>query len=378
MTDVVEINSIEALRSYHLAWTALHAETPRATFFQTFEWLENYWQHCGGHQRLRVLIVRASGRPIGILPLVERVESSRLGPVRVLTYPLDNWGTWYGPIGPNQTATLALAMKHLAAQPRTWDVFAPRWTAHDTTDRGCTEHAMQIAGMTPAVEKQGSTSVIEFDRFTNHQSQSDGGWNAYLQSRTKKVRHELLRQRRQLDKQGKVAFHRFRPEPHRCGDGDPHWEVYEDCLAVAEKSWQATSKSGNTLCHGSVAELLADAHDVAARLGMLDMCLLTVGGKPAAYYYAYHCDGRIFGLRTGFDPSIPGGAGSVLLGRLIEDSFARGDKRLDLGVGPEAYKRRLRTSVETSSQLTHIARGAWRPQALRVAKKIVRRLGRAS
>lgn len=376
MTDVVEINSIEALRSYHLAWNALHAETPRAAFFQTFEWLETYLRHCGGHQRLRVLIVRASGRPIGILPLVERVEPSRLGPVRVLTYPLDDWGTWYGPIGPNQTATLALAMKHLAAQPRTWDVFAPRWTAHDTTDRGCTEHAMQIADLTPTVEPYAATSVVEFDQFEDEQG--DGGWNAYLLSRTKKVRHEIRRQRRQLERQGTVEFSRYRPEPLRCGDGNPHWDAYEQCLKIAQKSWQATSRNGNTLCHGDVAKFLIDAHESASRVGMVDLSLLTVGGKPAAYYYAYHYNGQIFGLRTGFDPSIPGGAGAVLLNQLIEDSFARGDQRLDLGVGPEAYKRRLRTTVETSSQLSHIARHAWRPQALRVAKKIAQRFSRAS
>lgn len=370
MTDVVEINDIESLRSYHLAWTALHAETPRASFFQTFEWLENYWRHHREGQTLRVLIVRASGRPIGIVPLVERVEPSRLGPIRVLTYPLDDWSAWFGPIGLNQTATLALAMKHLANGPRTWDVFVPRWTAHDTTDRGRTEHAMRLAGMPAKVEDHAITSVLQIDRFAN--------WEAYLSSRTAKVRHEIGRQRRQLERDFEVGFTRHRPQPLRCGDGEPGWELYEQCLAIAVKSWQATSRTGNTLCHGSVAELLSDSHESAARLGMVDMNVLTLDGQPAAYYYGYHCRGEILGLRTGFDPNLPGGAGSVLLSKLIEDSFDRGDRRLDMGVGSEAYKRRLRTTVETSSRLSHIATGAWRPRALQAAKWCARRLSRVS
>lgn len=369
MADVIEVNDIASLQSYHLAWTALHAETPRASYFQTLEWLENYWNHCGEGKRLRVLIVLVEGRPIGILPLVELTETTKLGPVRVLTYPLDNWGPWFGPIGMNQTATLAQAMKHLARTPRTWDVFAPRWTAHDTTDRGRTEHSMRLAGLTAIVEDDQTTSVIELDRFAD--------WETYLASRSAKVRHEVRRQRRQLMKGRRVEFVRHRPEALRHGDGEPRWDLYQDCIAIAEKSWQAVSRTGNTLCHGTVAAQLADAHEQAARLGMLDMSVLYLDGKPAAYYYAYCCNGEVLGLRTGYDPNLADGAGAVLLGMVIEDSLSRGDRRLDLGVGPEGYKARLRTTVETSSRLTHIAATAWRPWALRAARWWTSRLRRA-
>ncbi|TWT99990.1 hypothetical protein Pla108_09340 [Botrimarina colliarenosi] len=370
MADVVELNDLDSLRSYHLAWTALHAATPRASYFQTFEWLETYWKHCGEGKRLRVLVVRSGGRPIGILPLVEQTEPSKLGPVRVLTYPLDNWGPWFGPIGASQTATLAMAMKHLARTPRTWDVFLPRWTAHDTTDRGRTEHAMRLAGLHAVVEDDQSTSVIELDRFAN--------WEAYLASRTTKARHEIRRQRRRLAGKHRVTFVRHRPEALRNGEGDPRWDLYGQCLQIAEQSWQAVSRSGNTLCHGAVAEMLVDAHSQAARLGMLDMSVLYLDDKPAAYYYAYHCNGAVLGLRTGYDPHFAAGAGTVLLGRVIEDSLNRGDRSFDLGVGGEAYKARLRTIVQKSSRLTHIAAGAWRPRALQAARRLANRLRPAS
>ncbi len=360
MAEVVEVNDLPSLRSYHLAWTALHAETPRASYFQTLEWLECYWKHCGDGKRLRVLIVTASGRPIGIMPLVELTETTRLGPVRVLTYPLDNWGPWYGPIGLQQTATLAVAMKHLTRTPRTWDVFVPRWTAHATDDRGRTERAMRLAGLPASVEDDQSTSIIELKRFAD--------WEAYLGSRTAKVRHEIRRQRRRLMRDHQVTLVRHRPEALRRGDGDPRWDLYRDSVVIAEQSWQAVSRTGNTLCHGTVAELLLDAHQQAARLGMVDMSLLYLDGRPAAYYYGYRCDGDVLGLRSGYDPKVASGAGSVLLGLVIDDSLSRGDRRLDLGVGFEAHKARLRTTVETSARLTHIAPGAWRPRALRAAK----------
>ena len=106
MSHVEEINDIFQLEGYRLLWNALLPQTRNATFFQSFDWLKVYWEHFGVGQRLRVLVVCSEGRPIGILPLVVRREKSRVGPIRVLTYPLHDWGTFYGPIGPNPTATL--------------------------------------------------------------------------------------------------------------------------------------------------------------------------------------------------------------------------------------------------------------------------------
>ena len=52
----------------------------------------------------------SAGEALGILPLCVRTEMYRLNKVRVLTYPLDNWSTWYGPIGPNPASTMLAAM----------------------------------------------------------------------------------------------------------------------------------------------------------------------------------------------------------------------------------------------------------------------------
>jgi hypothetical protein len=99
MIEVHEINDLEELAGYRLAWNSWLASSPRATFFNTYDWLENYWRHFGENQKLRALIVRSAGLPIGILPLCVRRERHGLGSARVLTYPLDGWGSWYGPIG---------------------------------------------------------------------------------------------------------------------------------------------------------------------------------------------------------------------------------------------------------------------------------------
>ena len=74
MIEVQEINDIDELAGYRLAWNSWLANSPRASFVNTFDWLDNYWQHFGDNQQLRALVVRSAGAPIGILPLCVRRE----------------------------------------------------------------------------------------------------------------------------------------------------------------------------------------------------------------------------------------------------------------------------------------------------------------
>ena len=365
MPDVLEINDIEALRPFHEEWTALHSQTPGASFFNTLEWLQTYWAHYGKEQRLRVLVVRHEGQTIGFVPLCERTETTRLGKVRVLTYPLDDWGMWYGPVGAAQAMISTRAMQHLAETPRDWHLLEPRWTDTEA-DQGRLEQAMQHAGLTPAVAPHRKTSVIECHQFDD--------WDAYLASRKSKTRHEILRKRRQLERGHHVEYAVYRPKSLADGGGDPRWDLYGACLEVSRKSWQAGSKTGNTLCQTHVSQFLADAHEQAARLGMAEIHLLRIDGAAVAYFYGYHCRGQAMGLRMGYDPSAPKGVGSVLISYVLQNSFEQGDLCFDLGVGTEAFKRDLRTATKTCSHLTHINTRSWRSQALATARWAKKRL----
>jgi hypothetical protein len=61
MTEVHEIRDIDELAGYRLAWNSWLAESSRATFANTFDWLDTYWRHFGHDQQLRALVVRSAG-----------------------------------------------------------------------------------------------------------------------------------------------------------------------------------------------------------------------------------------------------------------------------------------------------------------------------
>ena len=229
---------------------------------QTFDWLEAYWRHFGGEQRLRVLVVRAAGKPIGIVPLCVKQERRHFGSVRMLTYPLDGWGAHYSPLGGCQAATLILAMRHIASTPRDWDLIDLPWVDDGGTDRGRTAKAMQAAGFGCVKTANDANSIIDMNE----------GWDAYLKSRCSKVRQDMRRTLRRFGalqadgrrgtlhaetKWGAVEYTRHRPGSFVDGDGDPAWSLYDECEEVARHSWQAESTNGNTLCHNRYREFPA-------------------------------------------------------------------------------------------------------------------------
>ena len=362
---VIEVNAIDELAGYRLAWDALVAQSPHSNYFQTLDWLASYFRHQGRDCRLRALVVQSCGKTIGFLPLVVRTEATKVGPLRVLTYPLHDWGTFYGPIGPNTTATLLAGFGHLRRAARDWDVLELRWIDEDLVDRGRTARALQAKGLSAYRSAWSTTAIIDME--------TSGGWDAYWASRTTKWRTNVRRNERRLAELGAVRHVRYRPLGSRYGDDDPRWDLYETCEYVSLQSWQGASNTGTTITHQTVREFLRDAHETAARTGGVDLNLLYVNDLPVAFNYGYHYQGHLFGLRMGFDRSRGAdGAGSVLLCRMIQDSFARGDRLFDLGADYLDCKRPWRTRLANSYRYSHYPAGISRAQIIHAKRWMTR------
>jgi len=272
MTRVTEINSLEELAGRRLLWDLLLSQTREATFFQSLDWLWAYWRHHGERQRLRVLIVEATDRPIGILPLTVISEPTRLGAIRVLTYPLDGWGTFFGPIGPNPAATLVSGLRHIHETPQDWDLLDLRWVDAKGIDAGRAAAALRSVDLAAAQKPWQEVAQIELT----------GDWNAYWLGRDPDWRREVERTGRRLAERGELNYIRYRPEGDRCGDGDPRWDLYDACERLARRSWQGSAADGTTLSHDSVRAYLRDAHAAAAAAGGVDLNLLLSDGQLAA------------------------------------------------------------------------------------------------
>jgi CelD/BcsL family acetyltransferase involved in cellulose biosynthesis len=354
-----EINSIEELTPLRPVWRSLLEQTPQANFFQSLDWLEVYWSHFGAGQRLRVLVIEDCGETIGILPLVVRQERTKVGRLRFATYPLDYWGSFYGPIGAIPAEAWTVGIGYLRSTPRDWDVLEPRWVGAEYDDCARIDQVLRDAGMPPVITSFDSTAVIDLV----------GTWDQYLSQRTAKWRNNSKRWNRRIAEFGDVTYLRYRPAAGK--DADPRWDLYDQCRRLANSSWQGSSQTGTTLTHESVADFLRDMHAAAARCGGLDLNLLYLNDRAVAFAYNYHFRGQVFGLRIGYDPQIKSaGAGNLLYGRIIEDSFRRGDWRYDMGPGTLDAKRHLWSRVLPVYRLSCFRALSLRQQAMRFKRRM--------
>jgi CelD/BcsL family acetyltransferase involved in cellulose biosynthesis len=358
MSRVVEINDLQQLAGFRAAWDRLLDQTVGGSFFQSLDWLTIYWRHFGPGQRLRTLVVMEDDRPSGILPLTVRTEATRVGRLRLLTFPLHDWGSFYGPIGPDANKTLAAALQHIAGTARDWDFLELRWLGSPGTDPIELQRTMQSAGFQAYPTVMDYTSVVD----------AAETWAAYWSSRKGSWLRKFRHTERGLSKLGKVEYVRYRPRGNAHDDGSPRWDLYDACEKIAAESWQSRATDGTTLTHESVREFFRQTHEAACAAGTADLSLLNIDGVPAAFIYGYHMHGVSSGIRRGFDAAeCSKGAGNVLLARTLQDSFARGDTIYDMGIGSIESKRYFQTRLIPIVRLCHFS-SALRPQLLRAAR----------
>jgi CelD/BcsL family acetyltransferase involved in cellulose biosynthesis len=360
MLRIVEIDRIEDVWRYAADWSRLLRQTPRASFFQTLDWLDIYWRHFGHDQKLRLLIILEDDRPTGIVPLVVRQESKRIASLRVLTYPLHDWGSFYGPIAADTVWILRLALRHILATPRDWDMLDLRWAGQlrDFDGGDPTTEALRRERLVARQHVWKSVAVID----------TAGRWEDYLGGRSSKLRSSIRRYERRLAQLGEVTFDRYRPAGTTAGDDDPRWEDFQACVRIARHSWQGVATNGTTLSHASVHNFLKEVHLAAVRQGAVDVNLLRLNGEPIAFAYNYVSGGTVHGLRTGYEPQYARhGAGKVLWARSFHDSFQRGDRLYDIGPDSLEMKQPWLTRLVPVYAYAHYPSFAPRSQLVRIA-----------
>lgn len=348
---VVESNTIDELHNYRDAWDELLSHTPNASFFQTLDWLSVYWKHFGAGQQLRTLLVFDGEQLAGVLPLAERATTNRLGTIQVLAYPLDNWGTRYGPVGFRSESVLGAGIAWLADQEAATDAIEFNWVDEAQVE----SVTAAFDGASLATDVTPRTVVSEIDL-------SDG-WESYWASRSSKHRNNVRRAKKQLGQLGAIKV------LHHCGAADPRWDLYEMCEDVASQSWQGDSTTGNTLTHGCVAEFLREVHQIATDRSAVSLHVVLVAGRPAAFAYNYLFADRLFALRMGYRSDLSAaGPGSYLIEQVIREAARRGIRTIDLGEGDAAYKHRWRTHKVATFRVCHYRRFSLLAQAMRLKR----------
>ena len=351
---VERIDDPDDLPALRQQWNALAAKTEMAQYYQTYDWFATYWRHHGEDQKLHLLLVKDDDQLVGIVPLVIRSERRQVGRLRVLTYPLDDWGSFYHPVSTDPDRTITAAVEYLKQNKKQWEILSWRWC--DPNHESIIDSAMNSVGMRTFASVRETSALIDLP----------ADWETYLASRGSKFRNNVKRWTRRVNELGTLRYEKYRPTASQ--NESPRWDLYDICENLAAKSWQGSSESGTTLSHASIRAFLRDSHEAAAGAGGLDLNLLYLNEQPVAFEYGYWWQGYKYSLRFGYDDSLcKVGVGNLMWLETIKESIALGDHTFDMGPGSLDYKKYYLTRTCDCKTLDHYRSTA--PKAQMISMK---------
>ena len=349
MIAISEINDIRHLSRFRLLWQELYAKTPRASFFQSLDWLESYWKSNGRGKKLRTLVVVVAGKPIGIVPLIVKPIQTSLRRLRVLSYPLDDRGMFYGPLGPYPAATLAGAMRYLQESPRDWDMIDLQFIDQEGVDRGRTQNAMRGRGFLSYKQLFRKSGIVEMH--------SD--WIDYWIDRPDELRRRYQSAEESLAELGTLRLVRYRPEGIVCDDSDPCWELYSGFEEMLRQSGTKSLKQ-------SELNFSREVYVKSVWAGAADINLLYAGDQPVAAALNLHRSGLVENIQMVCAPKFPKHTITALMGRMLRDGFERGDTSFLFNPRDSYSLTDWQTSSVRSYRYTHFARIVPKAQMLRL------------
>ena len=302
--------------------------------FATWEWAETWWRHFGMGEPLVA---------VGEDSLVA-LELRRRGPLRIARFvghgPADELGPT-GDIAP---------LRELRAEGH-WDVLlAERMPPGGGQD--------ELGGRTLMRE---SSPVVEAP---------EGGFEGFLQSRSRNFRSQVRRKERSLLEKG--LTYRLSDDPER---------LEADMRTLAELHEARWGAEGSGALADRRAAFHQDFAGVAQERGWLRLWLAEVDDKPVAAWYGFRFGDAEWYYQSGRDPEWDKeSVGLVLLAHTIREAFDAGLTTYRLLRGGEAYKDRFATS-DPGLETVVAGRGVLGKAAERAAPaalRLRRRLRRAS
>ena len=356
-----EINDIHELAEMRPLWHSLLRQTPRASFAQSFEFLQAAWPSLSDSHKLRVVMVMEDGEVISILPLaVTRNGKSKCG-LRRIASPFDTLQMCPGPVGAAYTTSSKTLVRHVLRTRRDWDVLELNVRNERREAPSSWEDGAVAAGLTcPAIPVSQSALVS-----------LSGDFETYWHERTALYRRDLLRIKAVCGSSQVAEFDRFRPAGESYGDADPRWDLFESCANLCQSESVSPKETGP---QANVAQLVRATHETACRSGAVDLNVLFFDKTLVAFLYGFHLNGNLHFVWNGCHKDCnPEEVLGLLAARVIRDSFDRGETSIDFGRGSLQFAHGAQTSTITESRLMHFSMHSLRGQSARLRHALQQR-----
>jgi CelD/BcsL family acetyltransferase involved in cellulose biosynthesis len=320
LVDEASVAPIEA------AWDALAVEAGEP--YCAPGWMLSWWRHAApAGARLRVAVALDGDALVAVAPFYGERRFGMVEWLRPLAAPVSHR---VGPVcrhGAEAEAAAALARALAEARPR------PALLTLDGVPAGSPWPRLLAAAWPrrTLLHRRPRTNVapvVELDA---------PGFDAWLAGRSANFRQQTRRARRKLEAAGGA--------PRRL-EGEAAVAALEDFARLHHARW--SWRGGSDALDARVEAMLRAAAAALGAHGRLWLWSIEAGGRlVSAHLFVGAGDRAVYwlgGHDAAWDAHRPGLQALVMA---VEDGFDRGLARLDLGPGPQEYKRRLAGAADT-------------------------------
>jgi CelD/BcsL family acetyltransferase involved in cellulose biosynthesis len=317
---VQHINQNYDFENLRQEWDELLQHSPLNDAFLTWEWLFTWWKHFGENYQLWLLTARQNGLLMGIAPLMLAIKR----PLGIKLRVLSNMGVPPPDVGGiivrdgSQEVLLAFG-EYLARERQSWDVLSICEIPAEKQEIDALERAFPTKGF---------ITRIDTSRHFVVPIQQD--WESYYQSLSRNLRDDLKKNKRRMEKRGKVIYRRF--------IGSQATQDHMYALFTINKLGQHPHLYQTSI---DTKEFHLDLAKIMAERGWLDLSFLYLDEKPVAFMYGFLYQNCFEAWRIGFNAEYSElSVGKMVLFFLLEDCFRRQVHELHFLRGGGDYKAR--------------------------------------
>jgi CelD/BcsL family acetyltransferase involved in cellulose biosynthesis len=336
-------------------WEELLLRVPRATAFQSPDWLGTWWRVIGSARRGSepwVLLVRdAAGTLVGLVPLHLRRYS--VGPARLrvlywLGYRPGRGVSWLtDTLGPlvaagYETAAAEATLRYLWSQARGWDLLVLIRTPDPFVERILAR--AETSGYHAACYQP-----LEWLR-----NRLSDDWSVLRRTLRKSLRGDLALYRNRLQREGRHESFAVLTAPEEVLAALPHFFALHRLRARAADMRRHSDYYAQDLSKVFTVEI---ARTLSAQ-GRLALAQLSVDGAVVAAQLLLLCGQTMTAnYASGFDPEWRRhGVMTLLMEHCVEYGIGRGMRWLDLSSGASQAKQRWATETPLWSRTVQVAR----------------------
>lgn len=302
------VSSIDAFLELETVWDALVEEAGIDHPFLSHEWVRTWWRAFGAGKELCILIVKFDRQIVAIAPLMSgfaRIYGLKLRKLEFIA-------NVHTPrcdliVGRHATEAYRAVWNWLVAHKKQWDVLQLNCLPSES------KTLKQLPQLAPTDQFLAATWHGEdcpYVEFTE-------GWTAYL---SRLSSHHRAQMRNHLNRLSRLGTVRLEVVDAR-GDVEA---ALADGLQIEAAAWKA--KAGTAiLCRPDLTRFYSEIAREAARLGILRLLFLSVGGKRIAFAYGLCYKNKLYVLKTGYEPEYAAYSPYNLLCYLLfQDACERG------------------------------------------------------